>query len=133
MVIEDTPLYRFSFTESDAVLDFVWKEATSEMSDDDFKRALRAFVLNAARHCARALLVDVRAFRHPLGEGIAAWRDAEISPLYNGAGIRRFAYVVPAQAPATPDGAPDPPSAGEDFATRFYHDEADARRWLRGA
>lgn len=132
MPIEDHPLYTFSYDPDQRILDFVWKDSTKEMSDDDFKDALRAFAKRGAAQGATRLLVDVRRFHHAMNEALGAWRAQEITPLYNRAGIRRFAYIVPEQAPATPSGTPDVASEGEDFATRFFHAESDARSWLVG-
>lgn len=132
MQIEDHRLYTFSYDSKQQILDFIWKDSTNEMSDDDFKDALRAFAGQAAAQGATRLLVDVRRFHHAMNDTVGSWRAQEITPLYNGAGIERFAYVVPEQAPATPSDTPDTSSDGEDFATRFFHSDVDARGWLAG-
>jgi hypothetical protein len=64
-----------------------------------------------------------------MNKDLGAWRDAEISPLYNSAGIQRFAYILPAGAPEPP-AAPDKKSPGEDFYTRFFATEDAAYGWV---
>jgi hypothetical protein len=41
----------------------------------------------------RYLLVDVRKFRHSIGEGVGSWRDEHIIPAYNAAGVEKFAFL----------------------------------------
>ena len=130
MVIEETQLYTFHFRAEGKLLDFIWKEATAGMQDDDFKDALRSFALQAATQGARRLLVDLRNFKHAMGEGLVTWRDAEITPLYNKAKIEQFAYILPEGAPGTPADAPDRKGDGEDFFTRFFPSESAAHAWL---
>jgi len=101
-----------------------WTTATAAMTDDDFKDALEAFVDLAEGRRALNLLVDVRDFRHPVGEELGVWRGAAIVPRYNRAGIRKFAYVV--TGPGGPSGGP-----GENFETRAFDSEAAALAWFR--
>ena len=82
MINEDTQLYTFRFHAGVKALDFIWKEATADMQDADFKDALRSFALRAATQGATRLLINLRNFKHQMGEGLVAWRDAEITPLY---------------------------------------------------
>ena len=130
MIVEDTRLYTFQFHSEPDVLEFIWKEATQDMQDEDFKEALRAFTIRAAEKGATHLLVDLRPFRHKMNKELGAWRDTEISPLYNKAGIKRFAYILPAGAPGTPESEPDKRSPGEEFYTRFFTSEDAAHSWV---
>ena len=60
-----------------------------------------------------------------------AWRAAEITPQYNRAGVRRFAYVFAADADLPPSSEAAPEAyEGEDFATRFFHAEDAATAWV---
>ena len=101
-----------------------WTPATEAMTDDDFKDALEAFADLAEGRRARNLLVDVRDFRHQVGEALGVWRAETIVPRYNRAGIRKFAYVVPGAG--GPSGGP-----GEDFETRAFDSEDAALAWFR--
>ena len=109
-----------------------WTEATADMADSDFKEALERFAHFAAGHRAPRLMVDVTGFRHPLTAELGQWREAEIVPLYNRAGVKRFAYVVGPDFPAPPAGE-DVQAEGETFVTRFFLDEAEARAWLEAS
>lgn len=113
------------------ILEIDWTERTAEMSDETFKAALQRFAGFAAERGARSLMVDVTRFRHRMGADIGAWRAAEITPQYNRAGVRRFAYVFAADADLPPSSEAAPEAyPGEDFATRFFHGEDEATAWV---
>ena len=57
------------------------------------------------------------------------WRDEHIIPRYNAAGLKKFAFVMPAGMPAI--GAPPAPEGPADFPTGYYGSRADALSWLR--
>ena len=105
-----------------------WQEATSTMSDDDFKNALALFAGHVEEKKARGILVDVRYFRHSMGADVQPWRLANISPRYNAAGVQRFAFLFP-------QGVQIPPmmnhsGAGEQFITRAFNGQEQAFAWL---
>ncbi len=118
--------WQLTHRRADSAVLLRWTPATAEMTDADFKDALEAFADLAEGRNARNLLVDVRTFRHEVGEALGAWRGEAIVPRYNRAGIRKFAYVVP--GPGGPSGGP-----GEDFETRAFADEDSALAWFREA
>ena len=105
-----------------------WQEATSTMSDDDFKNALALFADYVEEKKACGILVDVRHFRHKMGPDVQPWRLANISPRYNAAGVQRFAFLFP-------EGAQTPPimnqsGEGEQFITRAFISQEKAFAWL---
>jgi hypothetical protein len=58
------------------------------------------------------------------------WRDANIVPRYNAAGVKRFAFLFPEGMPAI--GAPpavEPPAA---YPTGYFGTREDALFWLGG-
>lgn len=116
-----------------AMLVMRWSEATADMTDAVFKDALEHFAAYAAEPGASALLVDVRKFRHPVGDDLGVWRGKEITPRYNDAGVTRFAYIAPPDMPTPPEGEPlEPLAPNEKFLTRFFGAEEGAVAWLTG-
>ena len=79
-----------------------WKEATSSMTDKDFKSELELFAGLVEAKKARSILVDVAHFRHNQGPGMQEWRLKNISLRYSAAGVRRFAFLLPKEAPVPP-------------------------------
>ena len=85
----------------DGILELEWLEASANMTDDDFKRSMQRYAELAGEHPTPYLLVDVTKFRHSMGESVGAWRDEHIIPAYNAAGVKKFAFLLPAGAPGT--------------------------------
>ena len=112
------------------VLRIDWTDDTGGMSDADFRDALDRFAGFAAEHTTPNLLVDVRQFKFDVPEETGAWRQAEITPRYNSAGVRKFAYILPGAAPLPPEAPADANAGGDRFATRFFHDEEAAKVWF---
>jgi hypothetical protein len=72
-------------------------------------------------------LIDVRKFRFAATPELDTWRREEIIPVYNAAGLKRFAYLLPPGAEYRPGGSGDTDA----FATDYFDDEESARAWLR--
>jgi hypothetical protein len=110
------------------VIGIDWKEATSSMTDDDFKADLERFAGFVEEKKARGILVEVAHFRHKTGPGVQEWRVKNISPRYSAAGVRRFAFLLPADAPVP--SMMNQSSPGEDFLTRGFNKAGQAMAWL---
>lgn len=117
------------FDEDRSLLELRWKLATTRMGSDDFRDGLERFAELAECHRARRLLVDVSGFRYSLSPDLILWRDQEIAPRYNRAGVDRLAYVVREGFPI-PSFDGKPLSKRELFRTRFFTSRAAAHRWL---
>jgi hypothetical protein len=55
------------------------------------------------------------------------WRDAHIIPRYGGAGVRKFAFVMPA---GFPDAGKEAVEGQAIFPTRWFVNRDEAIRWL---
>jgi hypothetical protein len=111
-----------------ALVELRWLLSTSGMSDGGFMATLCLFAWEAEKARPRGLLIDALEFRHAFGEGVMAWRDAHIIPRYGAAGVRRFAFLVPANFPGVGKEAHEGPAV---FPTRWFADRAEALGWLR--
>lgn len=116
----------------DRMVTIVWTERTAKMTDGDFKTALELLARYAEERSDPAILVDVRKFRYAVSPDLGVWRENEIVPRYNAAGIARFAYVVGPDFPARPNGEPSRLAESEGFLTGFFDREEDAKAWLSG-
>src|ERR1700752_3319368 len=76
-------------------LELGWLPSTSEMSDDGFKETLELFAAEGGRDKPDYMIIDATQFRHELGAGVLEWRDREIIPRYNSAGVKKFAFLWP--------------------------------------
>ena len=112
------------------VIGIDWKEATAEMTGEDFKAVLTMFAGHVEQQKARGILVDVRSFRHKMGPDVQPWRVKNISNRYAAAGVERFSFLLPegSQIPPTMNQS----SEGESFLTRAFASREEATAWLIG-
>src|SRR5262245_45572092 len=109
---------RILWNEHAGVIGIDWKDGTSSMTDEDFKKELTTFAGFVEQKKARGILVDVLHFRHKMGAGVQEWRVKNISTRYFAAGVERFAFLFPAGAQIPP--MMNQSSPGEDFLTRAF-------------
>src|SRR5215467_12855214 len=126
--IHDDAFLEILWDEKAMVIGIDWKDATSSMSDEDFKAELQRFAGFVEAKKASGILVDVAHFRHKMGQGVQEWRVKNISPRYSAAGVRRFAFLFPKEAPVPP--MMNQSSPGEDFLTRGFNGAEQAIAWL---
>ena len=107
-----------------------WKEGTSSMAGEDFKKELTLFADHVEAKKAHGILVDVSQFRHKPGPDIEEWRLKNISGRYEAAGVRRFAFLFP-ESVATPPAMKSSPH--EKFETQAFNRAEEALGWLKGA
>jgi hypothetical protein len=124
--------YAFDLDERASLLSFNWTEKSASMTDHDYKQALREYAHLMVKHRARRALIDLRKFRYRLGDadGLAAWWANEIVPLYNQAGLERFAFVLPEGEQAPPDETPAEAGESEKFLTKQFGTKQAAISWL---
>jgi hypothetical protein len=115
-------------------LELTWGQQTRSMSDDGFKDTLQILADHGLKFRPKYMIVDSREFFHTIGEGTLAWRDEHIVPLYNRAGVEKFAFLVTDRAPGTVEKgaapAPDGPAA---FPTGWFETRERMYAWLTSA
>jgi len=112
-------------------LELAWSPNTRSMGDDGFKETLQLLADQGLKVRPRFMIVDSTQFFHTLAEGALAWRDENIVPLYNEAGVQKFAFLAPAAAPGTVEKggvpAPDGPAT---FPTAWFETRDRLYAWL---
>ena len=113
-------------------LELKWLPTTAEASDADVKITMEAFADESVSRRPRTLIVDTTEFRHQWGDGMMQWRDARIIPLYNQAGVTKFAFVANPNYPGpTVDGGATPaPEGPATFPTGWFKSRDAAYQWL---
>jgi hypothetical protein len=107
-----------------------WYDTTSAMTADDFKKWLSLFAGHEERLRRRGSLTDATSFLMDRSNLDDAWRDANIVPRYNAAGIKKFAFHFPEGVPMI--GQPPAPEGSAKFPTAYFGKRADALAWLSG-
>jgi hypothetical protein len=112
-------------------LELKWLPSTREMSDDGFRATLELFAKQGERLRPVYMIIDATEFAHELGEGVLEWRDAEIIPCYNAAGVKKFAFLWPEGTPGTVESGGTPaPEGSADFPTGWFSGRDRAYEWL---
>ena len=126
--LHEDKFFKILWDESTQIIGIDWKEATSAMTDEQFKAELTLFAGHVEQKKARGILVDVSGFRHKPGPDMQPWRVNNISNRYSAAGVRRFAFLFPegAHIPAMMNQS----SPGENFLTQSFTSRKQALAWL---
>jgi hypothetical protein len=113
---------------SSDLIELVWFADTADMSKDEFQDWLSIFA-GQVEKCGRTrTLVDGVLFLMSPANMDEAWRDANIIPRYNAAGITKFAFLFPAGMPSI--GQPPRREGPGQFPTAYFGTRQDAVDWL---
>jgi hypothetical protein len=107
-----------------------WFDSTAAMSGDEFNDWLSRFATEVERAATSRVLVDGLAFAMPNDRMDSAWRDANIIPRYNAAGVNRFAFLMPEGMPAI--GVPPRAEGPANYLTAYFGTRRSAMEWLTG-
>ena len=110
------------------LLELKWLASTATMTDGGFMATLCLFASEAEKARARSLLIDATEFRHRFGPDVMRWRDDHIIPRYGGAGVRKFAFQMPAEFP---NAGKEEREGSAVFPTKWFVDRQAALDWLR--
>jgi hypothetical protein len=103
------------------------------MTDDGFKQTLMVMADHALKVRPRYMIIDATQFSHRPGEGTLAWRDEHIVPLYNDAGVEKFAFLTTETTPGTAEkGAVAGPEGPATFPTGWFETRERMYAWLTG-
>ena len=110
------------------LLELRWLPSTSSMTDGGFMATLCLFATEAERARPKGLCIDATEFNHRFGPGVMEWRDAHIIPRYGAAGVRKFAFIMPAGFPQAGKEGVEGPAI---FPTRWFVNRQEAVGWLK--
>lgn len=120
--------------EANRILELQWLPTTTDMSDGGFKATTALFAWEAERLRPLYLLIDATQFAHQFGAGVMQWRDDYIIPRYGAAGVRKFAFHMPAQFPNTIEAGGHEVFEGPAiFPTAWFSTRQHALDWFKAA
>jgi hypothetical protein len=115
---------------AERILELRW--LPGEMSDGAFKATIALFASEAEKVRPSFLLIDATQFHHKFGPGVMQWRDDAIIPRYGAAGVRKFAFHVPAGFPNTIESGGKEAFEGPTiFPTAWFSERQHALDWFR--
>lgn len=112
------------------LIEIRWFDATETMSRDQFNAWLDNFAGLVEQARRPGILVDATAFRMSMENMDGKYRDDNIIPRYNAAGVQRFAFLMPEGMPAI--GAPPAAEGPSEYLAAYFGRRARATAWLRG-
>jgi hypothetical protein len=107
-----------------------WYDATAGMTAGQFQDWLAVFAGQLEQLGRPRVLVDATRFMMDRANMDDEWRDANIIPRYNAAGVRRFAFLYPDGVPVI--GLPPGPMGPSTFPTGYFGRRQAALDWLCG-
>lgn len=113
-------------------LELRWLSSTADATDADLKTTMESFAQESVERRPHTLIVDTTEFRHGWGEGMMQWRDTEIIPRYNEAGVAKFAFIANSTypGPTVETGAAPAPEGPAKFPTGWFKTREAAYKWL---
>lgn len=112
-------------------LELKWGQKTRSMSDDGFKNTLQMMADHGLKVRPKYMIIDATQFFHTFGEGTLAWRDEHIVPLYNQAGVEKFAFLTTSAMPGTVEKGTQPvPGGPATFPTGWFETKERMHAWL---
>jgi hypothetical protein len=110
------------------LLETRWYDTTVDLTPDQFKAWIARFAGLVEQLGRPRVLVDATSFRMNPAYTDPEWRDENIIPRYNKAGIRRFAFHMPPGMPAI--GTTPKPEGPAEFPTGYFGTRSEALSWL---
>ncbi len=110
------------------VIEVRWFDTTADMTAPEFQAWLSKFAESVERCGRSGVLIDSTTFRMSPALMDGPWRDANIIPRYNAAGVTKFAFHMPDGMPRI--GEPPTPEAPGRFPTGYFGRRQDALDWL---
>ncbi len=112
----------------DGYVEIRWFDTTQGMDGADFNAFLAQYATAVERAGQPGCLVDANLFRMDMDKMSMGWRDENIVPRYNAAGVKKFAFHMPAGMPAI--GKPPTPEGPAQFPTAYFGTRTEALAWL---
>lgn len=78
-----------------------WSSATKSMSEQQFRDGVSRLAQFLEESRFSNAFVDITLMGYRPSADFEPWRQANIIPRYNAAGVRKFAFLMPAGAPGT--------------------------------
>jgi hypothetical protein len=114
-----------------ATIELRWLEATKSMSEEQFRAGLERLAKLLEREHVPNVLIDVTNFTHQSPADFLEWRETHIIPRYNEAGVKKFAFLLPSDAPGTVDkGIAPATERAASFPTGYFSSRELALSWL---
>lgn len=108
-----------------------WSEDTASMTEEQFRVGVEHLAGLIERENLPNVIVDVVKMAYRPAQDFEEWRQANIIPRYNAAGVRKFAFVYPSGFPGTVENGVAPAAEGKArFPFGYFGSREGAFAWL---
>ena len=111
-----------------------WTRATKDMSEQQFRDGISRLAQFLERTQMPHALVDVTQMEHAPADDFEPWRQANIIPRYNAAGVKKFAFLMAQDYSATAENGTTPaPEGAANFPTGYFRSRDAVAKWFDGS
>lgn len=122
---------RYFRNDDHSAIELHWSAATRSMTEEQFRDRITRLAEMLERTPAPNALVDIVNIQFAPSAEFEPWRQANIIPRYNAAGLRKLAFVVPANATSTVENGNAPALEGAaKFLTGYFSSRERALSWF---
>ena len=120
-----------TYTRDDARNSIEQRWSSKAMSEQQFRDHISKLAGFLERVHAPNVLVDMSQINHTPSDDFNSWRQSDIIPRYNAAGVKKFAFLLPASIPGTVENGTKPAIEGAaSFPTGYFHSRERALKWF---
>ena len=113
------------------VIEQRWSSATKSMSEQQFRDGVSRLAQFLEQAHFPNALVDITVMGYRPAAEFEPWRQANIIPRYNAAGVKRFGFLMPAGAPTVETGQqPAVEGSVATFPTGYFASRDRALKWF---
>ncbi len=114
-----------------SVIEQRWSNATKSMSEQQFRDGISMLAQFLEQGRIHNVLVDMTEIDHTPSDDFEPWRQSRIIPRYNAAGVKKFAFLLPPDAPNTVEKGTKPAKEGAaNFPTGYFASRDRALKWF---
>ena len=105
--------------------------STKSMSEQQFRDRIAKLAGLLEQAHVPNVLVDMSEINHSPSGDFESWRQTNIIPRYNAAGVKKFAFLLPASMTGTVENGTEPGVEGSaKFPTGYFHSRERALKWF---
>ena len=109
-----------------------WLPTSKSMSENQFRGDLERLAEFLEHNHSPNVLIDVVNFQHKSPPDFADWRERNIIPRYNEAGVKKFAFLFPIEVSNTVENGTAPAVEGcAKFPTGYFNSREGVINWFR--
>lgn len=135
-MVEPVELFRDQFStyfrdDLRGLIEQRWSSATKSMTEQQFRDGISRLAQFLEQAHVQNVLVDMIKIEHTPTDDFDSWRQSQIIPRYNAAGVKKFAFLLPPGATGIVENGAKPAVEGvAKFPTGYFASREQALKWF---